>query len=116
LRPGASPLVARLRGEVDVAVWSNTDPIHFSWYAPRLGCLSRARSLWLSFLVGAAKPAREFYEGALRSLGRGAAEVLFVDDLPENVVAARSLGIDAVQAASIAEVEALLEARGLLRA
>jgi len=114
-RPGASPLLARLRRDVDVAVWSNTDPIHFAYYAPWLPCLARARSLHLSFLVGKAKPDRAFFESGVRALGRAPEEVFFVDDLPANVAAARALGIDAAQAATLAEVEAALATRGLLR-
>jgi len=47
----------------------------------------------VSSVVGLAKPDREIYEIALAALARRAEEVAFVDDVPENVTAAGSLGM-----------------------
>ena len=113
-RPGVNALVGRVRPDLAVAVWSNTDPVHFGCYSTWLSCLARARSLWLSFVTGLAKPDPAYFEGALAALGLRAEEVTFLDDTPANVEAARAMGIDAVQVATIEEVEAALGGRGLL--
>lgn len=48
-----------------------------------------------SFEVGAAKPDPAFFRIALDRLGVPASEVLFIDDQPRNVAAARSVGLHA---------------------
>jgi putative hydrolase of the HAD superfamily len=53
-------------------------------------------SLTLSFEVGAIKPEPEIYRACLASLGVEPEETLFVDDRPENVDAARALGMHAL--------------------
>jgi HAD superfamily hydrolase (TIGR01509 family) len=113
-RPGAAALVGRLGAGVGFAVWSNTDPLHFAFISPALPFLGRARALHLSFLAREAKPDRAFFEGALAGLAARAEEVVFVDDAPANVDAARALGIDAFAAATLAEAAGGLAARGLL--
>jgi putative hydrolase of the HAD superfamily len=113
-RPGAEALVARLAPGVPFALWSNTDPIHFARLAPEMPYLARARSVFLSFVAGVAKPERAFYEQALAALGAAPAEVAFADDSAENVDAARALGIDAFLAGTLAAAQRGLAARGLV--
>jgi FMN phosphatase YigB (HAD superfamily) len=113
-RPGVDAVVRRVRRELGLSMWSNTDPVHFACWSQWLPCFSRARSIWLSYVVGVGKPDRAFFEGALEALGCAGPEVFFIDDTPANVEAARALGIEAVQAATTKEVEAALERRGLL--
>lgn len=113
-RPGATALVRRLRPGVEHAIWSNTDPVHFAFWSRWLPLISSARSVWVSFLAGVAKPDRAFYEGGLAALGRRAEEVLFLDDAEENVEAARALGIEAEVVKTLADVEGALGRRGLL--
>ena len=55
------------------------------------------------------KPAPPIYEHCLRGLGIEAWEALFLDDRPENVEAARSLGMHAVVFTTAAEVAIELE-------
>ncbi|MFT4217906.1 MAG: HAD-IA family hydrolase [Micropruina sp.] len=50
---------------------------------------------YYSFELGAAKPDAGYFTRVLDDLGEPPETVLFVDDLPDNVRAARSLGIDA---------------------
>ena len=47
--------------------------------------------------IGAIKPAHQMYEAALKALGAAPGEVVFVDDLPANLEAARALGMRAVR-------------------
>ena len=46
---------------------------------------------------GFAKPDREIYEITLRKLGSEPQECVFVDDLQENIQAARALGMTGIQ-------------------
>ena len=67
-----------------------------------------------SALVGARKPEPQIYELTLERIGGGigAADCLFVDDVEDNVAAARELGMTAIHYRSndqaIAEIEAAL--------
>jgi epoxide hydrolase-like predicted phosphatase len=66
--------------------------------------------------VGIAKPDPAIYHLACDRLGVRPAEMIFLDDLAENVAAARSLGIQAIlftgTAQAIADIEARLQPRG----
>ncbi|WP_168442367.1 HAD family hydrolase [Pontiella desulfatans] len=67
------------------------DAIEANWN----GFFNGATGLFLSYEVGARKPNPDIYRHALDALGVSGADCFFLDDLPENVEAARSLGINA---------------------
>ncbi len=58
-----------------------------------LGLTQYFDSLTISAQVGHIKPNPAIFELALRSLHIGAQEAIFVDDMPENVVAAERMGL-----------------------
>jgi putative hydrolase of the HAD superfamily len=68
----------------------------------------RGRFLWLeafdhhtfSHRLGIAKPDLEIYRHAVEGLGVPAGEILFIDDREENILAARTAGMVAVQYSS----------------
>ena len=76
-------------------VLSNTDPLHYAWLSARLPILRQASGVFLSYEAGLIKPDPEFFRVALRRLGLEAARCVFLDDKPDNVEAARSVGIPA---------------------
>jgi FMN phosphatase YigB (HAD superfamily) len=93
---------------------SNTDPIHFEWLARRMPVLGRLDGLHLSYEVGRLKPDPAFFTSALERFGLEAARCAFLDDRPENVEAARSVGIPAqVHRGDLDEVRAFLASRGV---
>lgn len=49
-----------------------------------------------SSAMGVAKPRREYFYGALMSMGVTAAEAVFIDDTVENVMAAKDIGLHAI--------------------
>jgi putative hydrolase of the HAD superfamily len=57
--------------------------------------MPRFDQVTVSGFIGAIKPEREIYEHCLQGLGVEPGEAVFLDDRPENVEAARALGIDA---------------------
>ena len=63
---------------------------------------------------GAAKPAARVFRGLLDQLGRAAGEVLFIDDLAENVAGAETVGIKAHQFLGEAGLRQWLGEHGLL--
>ena len=51
--------------------------------------------LVLSFRVGARKPDVRFFEACIRASGRAADQIIYIDDRPDYVAAARALGVQA---------------------
>jgi HAD superfamily hydrolase (TIGR01509 family) len=113
VRPGAADIVDRVA--VDVIAWSNTDAVHVSQMAPSLPeRLFRREARAFSHEIRAAKPDARFFRIALERIAAAPTDLLFVDDRPDNVEAARAVGVDAHVVQSLADVGSLLMERGLL--
>ncbi|MDK2971690.1 MAG: glucose-phosphatase [Candidatus Sumerlaeota bacterium] len=85
---------ARARG-VRVTLCSNTNASHWEFVQqryPRLNGLFD--ELFLSYEMGATKTDPGFFEEILRRTGRPAEAHVFLDDLEENLAAARRVGIE----------------------
>ena len=109
---GAKTLVQSLRRRHYLACLSNTNSIHWA-------CMGDVPELFdacfASHLTGFIKPDREAYAHVLRELQVTADAVYFFDDLVPNVMAARSVGINAFQVSGFADLEPVLCAEGLCR-
>ena len=100
-----------------LACLSNTNAAHWevmaSW--PALQCLHHQHA---SHLIGHAKPNREIYDWFVRERRVSPSDIVFFDDLPDNIAAAQALGWDAVQidhqADTAAQIRAALTDRSLL--
>ena len=66
-----------------------------------------------SCFLGTAKPEPECYQAVLGMLGARPADVVFVDDRPENVAGAAALGIHGVEFRSPSQVRAALAIWGV---
>ncbi len=89
---------AAIESDANVYTLSNIakhhiDAIEKNWN----GFFDGATGLFLSYQIGIRKPHPGIYRHALEALGVPGADCLFIDDLPENVEAARSAGINAFQ-------------------
>ena len=76
-----------------LVVLSNTCPPHVEWIGRHWDVLDRFDAHVFSYEVGAMKPGPEIYEAAVEAAGCEASECFFVDDLAENVEAARAAGL-----------------------
>jgi len=88
-------LVRQLRRSVDVAVLTNNSEIlvdHIDSLCPELRPLFGQR-IFASAKFKAAKPDVVCYQRCLAELGARATEVLFVDDLLENIIGAQHAGL-----------------------
>jgi putative hydrolase of the HAD superfamily len=72
------------------------------------GFFDGVNGLFLSYQIGIRKPHPGIYQHVLRELGADSDQCLFIDDLPENITAARSVGFNALR--FIPENYAALEA------
>lgn len=91
--PDALALVDGLKGRVPLALVSNTNPLHFEHLDRLMDLRTRFDHVTLSHEVGALKPAAAIFEDALRGLGVEAEQAWFTDDLEDNLVGARALGL-----------------------
>lgn len=78
---------------VPLGIVSNTNAAHVQWLHDNLPELALFRSVVWSSSAGLLKPDRAIYELAIQQMALLPAQMLFIDDLEENVVGARSAGL-----------------------
>lgn len=93
--PWVEAFLTRL--EVPYGVLSNIDPAHEA----AVGRLPGAQPIVYSYDIGVMKPRPEAYERAIAQLPVSPDRVRYVDDLEENVTAARRSGLAAVRVDSL---------------
>ena len=112
--PATEPLVTRLAESIRLVVLSNTNRIHAEvWLNKYRSILAHFEKIFVSHEIGARKPEPEAYRKVLDYLGAPPKKVLFVDDTPANVEAARALGMQGLVAKGPNEIAAGLRARGV---
>ena len=92
LDPAVERLIRALREEGRVVSGTNTIACHYDYLAAR-GMYDCFDAVYASHLMGLCKPDPAFWLEILRAEGRQPSDAFFVDDMDENVAAARSLGI-----------------------
>ena len=114
VNPQMYVLVNQLKEQqISVALLSNIDERlsklirDFGLYEPFNPCL-------LSCEIGIEKPDLKAYEFLLTELNLPAKEVLFIDDRPENIEAAKAAGLDAILFSSEPQLRNELSKRGVL--
>ncbi len=112
---GIEELLERVRAQYRVAFLSNSNEIHAE-YIPRhfAGLFRRSDRFVFSHVHGSAKPDRLIFDRALQILGAMPSQVVFVDDLVENIAAARDIGIVAYQFLGASRLAEELEKDGIL--
>ena len=95
-------------------VFSNTNPVHQeAWQSRFASALAPVRKIYTSWQIGLRKPNVESYLAVADDIGVAPADILFVDDNPENVAGGKAAGLDARLVRTPAETVAIL--RGLMR-
>lgn len=99
-------LARQLQAEARVAVaaLSNTNAIHVEHMRRTWPLFSELNNVFLSNEIGKRKPQPEAFRHVLDALGVKPDRSVFIDDLEENVAAARTLGMHGVVAHSPAAV------------
>ncbi|MCU1230385.1 MAG: glucose-phosphatase [Acidobacteria bacterium] len=112
---GIEDVLERVRARYRVAFLSNTNEIHAELIPRRFAVLFRKDDRFVfSYRFRVAKPDPEFFQRALEVVGALAHHTIYVDDLVENVIAARSLGMKAFQFRDSMTLLQELESEGLL--
>ena len=99
--PGATTLLDDLHEVgVRIACLSNTNARHWElmqgWLEPADQILRRIDLRYASHELQLRKPAEKIYEALERSAGVEGTDIVFFDDLPDNIAAARARGWDAI--------------------
>lgn len=107
--PGMEALLQRLRADgFRLYITSNMDALH----APQMPAVPITRcfdGMIFSAELGVRKPHKAFFEAALARFGVSARDVLFIDDLPENVAGAAACGIEGlIFRGDVCEAEAFI--------
>ena len=113
LYPEARGLIASLKKRYSLGILSNTFFGHWDYFI----ATDFARQFdapMASHLLGYCKPDPRAFQAALDRMGATAAETVFVDDLLENVEAARALGFRAFQSTTPAELIQGLQRAGVV--
>jgi glucose-1-phosphatase len=88
-------LFEQLAAKCNLALLSNTDPIHVAHFEASYSFVRHFPVRVYSCRVGMSKPAPMIYHHALREASAMPDEAIFIDDIRENVLAAAALGINA---------------------
>jgi glucose-1-phosphatase len=91
-------LFQALSKKLRLALLSNTDPIHVMHLEANFSFFQffpRAARIY-SCSVRASKPSPVIFQAALKAVKAPAVQTVFIDDIPEYVQAARSLGLGAI--------------------
>jgi HAD superfamily hydrolase (TIGR01509 family) len=107
-------LVRRLHKRVPLFLLSNTSDLHTEYFIPRYPVFERFEDAVFSHEAGCAKPDPAIYNAAIQRFAIDPGTSLFIDDLPENIAAASSLGFQTHQysAQRHADLEKTLAALG----
>jgi putative hydrolase of the HAD superfamily len=113
--PGIEDVLDRVRERYRVAFLSNSNEVHAEVIPRRFAGLFRKEDRFIfSHRFRTAKPDPEMFYRALEVVAALPQQVAFVDDLNENITAARNLGILSFQYHDSLTLAAELEAAGLL--
>ncbi len=106
-------LLESLSARYPLILVSNTNEVHARYIQANYRIFDYFRHKVLSFEVRSVKPDRRIYEKAIELSGRRPGELFFTDDRPENVEAARQLGIHAHRFISEADLVVALREAGV---
>ena len=91
--PGFASLLEELSGQFRLILLSNVDRYYFEALRPRHPELRHFAAQLVSFEMGCSKPSAQAFLKAIDAARAKAQHCYFVDDKPENIEAARELGI-----------------------
>lgn len=114
LFPGSSQLLATLARSFQLAYFSNTSVLHVPRLNREMGLEQYFSHRFASCEIGYFKPDPKGFEYILKVLKVAPENVLFLDDSPANVAAARSCGLVAESVIGLAEVKRALAKHSLI--
>lgn len=96
----------KLRGKKKLILLSNTDTLHFNYIKMRFPEIFIFDEYILSYEVGSVKPEEKIFKIAIEKSGAEPENVLFIDDMEENIRAAEKTGMKTIHFNSKTDLEA----------
>lgn len=112
--PGMEELVRSLAPKVPLGLLSNTNPLHFDSCMEHLSVLQFIPSHFLSYRMKSLKPEPGIFEQTITYLKLDPRDILYIDDIPENIEAAEGIGLNGHLFVGYDELRALLSEAGLV--
>lgn len=112
--PGMEELVQKATDRLPSALVSNTNEFHFSSVLSRVRALDFLPKRFLSYQLGVLKPLPEFYQRVKESERVQPEEMIFIDDVAQNIEAANKAGMTGYQFRDAAKLERYLKNVGVL--
>ncbi len=107
-------LFKQLSKKCRLVLLSNTDPIHVKYMESKFKFMRYFPKRIYSCDVGASKPSIKIFRAAIKAADAALERILYIDDIRDYVLAARRIGLNAIQFRSRQRLEADLRARRLL--
>ncbi len=111
--PDMAILLKHLSGKLPLYLLSNTNEEHYGYLQSTYNVARHFQELILSYQVGCSKPEAQIYHEVINRSGLPPENILFVDDLPDNIKAAQNVGIQAVQFTGIENLKRDLKSYGI---
>jgi haloacid dehalogenase superfamily, subfamily IA, variant 3 with third motif having DD or ED len=111
---GITDIVKRISAAYQTALVSNTNEIHYRLSLTKFEGLKILQKHYLSYQLYVMKPERGFYDAIIKDQGIHPSQLLFIDDIAENVKAAKSAGMQAIRFESTGQLETDLQNLGIL--
>jgi putative hydrolase of the HAD superfamily len=111
--PPVLDILEKLKGEYRLILLSNTDVVRFAFIKSKYPEILIFDDYVLSFEVGYMKPHPEIYKEALKRAGAEAPEAVFIDDMEENIIGAKALGLKGILYKPDTDLEKELRDSGL---
>jgi HAD superfamily hydrolase (TIGR01509 family) len=106
-------LLAQLSKRCRLVALSNTDPLHVQHLESHFRFMRHFSARIYSCAVGASKPSRTIFLAAMVAANTPPKRILFIDDIHEYILVARSMGMHAFQFRSRPRLESALSKLGL---
>jgi glucose-1-phosphatase len=114
LFPGTKGLIGRILPHFSLAIFSNTNELHWPRLMTEMELEGRFDYYFASFQIRMAKPDPAAFRYVVNAMSCNPSEILFLDDSPMNVEAARRVGMKAERVCGIGQVEKILSEYGAL--
>jgi len=112
--PDTFDLLEAIPNHLKVAALSNTSDAHWK-EVEATGLTDKIEHLFLSHEIGHLKPSPPAFQAAVDGLGVPAQEIIFFDDVLENVHAANDFGLQAHQVLNPTEAKTILTAHNIIQ-
>ncbi len=111
---GMASIVSQVAAQRRTALVSNTNELHHHGSIRRVPALRHLHRQYVSYQLKVMKPGRKFYEAIIRDQQLRPEQMIFIDDLEENVKGAVDAGMRGIRFVDVVSLEKELRALKIL--